>query len=170
MTVSERERERGGKLYIEVSGWHFHIIQFWCLTFLPFFSVMPPSSLPEGSAEVAREYDLYSSYEFSEDRSQPLPPTSQPPPPLLPEAESGYKRFNVFYDESLVPLSERERNYYRDYDPMVGYRIALSLGLLILLFTIFILYKTHCRAKKNRKLIMNAANQVNNPLASGTFN
>ena len=48
--------------------------------------------------------------------------------------------------------SEYVRDYYADYDPMVGIRIAISLGLLITLFTIFILYKTQCNARKTRRL------------------
>ena len=75
-----------------------------------------------------------------------------------------HSQLKAFYDESLLPLSERERRYYRDYDPMVGYRIALSLGIIILLFTIFILYKTHCRAKKNRRLIAQSSVQL--PMSS----
>ncbi|KAJ6216082.1 hypothetical protein RDWZM_010582 [Blomia tropicalis] len=53
--------------------------------------------------------------------------------------------------------TEEEMFYYQDYDPMVGYRIAISLGVLILLFIIFVLYKTHCHQQRNRRLTQNAA-------------
>ncbi|KAF7493818.1 hypothetical protein SSS_01876 [Sarcoptes scabiei] len=49
--------------------------------------------------------------------------------------------------------NEREREYYKDYDPMVGIRIGFSLGLLILMFILFVLYKTHCQTKKNRRYL-----------------
>lgn len=58
---------------------------------------------------------------------------------------------------SLREYSRKELDYYADYDPLVGYRIAVTLGLLILLFIIFVLYKTHCHAKRNEKLIQNAS-------------
>lgn len=58
---------------------------------------------------------------------------------------------------SLREYSRKELHYYADYDPLVGYRIAVTLGLLILLFIIFVLYKTHCHAKRNQKLIQNAS-------------
>lgn len=48
--------------------------------------------------------------------------------------------------------SQHIPDYYADYDPMVGIRIAISLGVLITLFTIFILYKTQCNARKTRRL------------------
>lgn len=43
--------------------------------------------------------------------------------------------------------------YYSDYDPMIGIRIAIALGILITLFAIFLLYKTQCSAKRNQRLI-----------------
>ncbi|KAH9425591.1 hypothetical protein DERP_004805 [Dermatophagoides pteronyssinus] len=76
----------------------------------------------------------------------------------------------LIYDNDL--LTEREREYYKDYDPMVGYRIALSLGIIILIFIIFVLYKTHCQNKKNRRLLMNAQQniQMSNLRTSTTTN
>lgn len=53
----------------------------------------------------------------------------------------------------------KELAYYADYDPVIGYRIAVTLGILILLFIIFVLYKTHCHQKKNRQLVKSATHQ-----------
>ncbi|KAH9410278.1 hypothetical protein TYRP_010036 [Tyrophagus putrescentiae] len=55
--------------------------------------------------------------------------------------------------------SAAELAYYADYDPVIGYRIAVTLGILILLFIIFVLYKTHCHQQKNRRLTKNVAQQ-----------
>lgn len=55
--------------------------------------------------------------------------------------------------------SAAELAYYADYDPVIGYRIAVTLGILILLFIIFVLYKTHCHQKKNRQLVKSATQQ-----------
>ena len=52
--------------------------------------------------------------------------------------------------------SSAELEYYSDYSPAVGYRIAVSLGILVLLFAIFVLYKTHCHQKKIRRLVQGA--------------
>ncbi|KAH9511838.1 hypothetical protein DERF_010265 [Dermatophagoides farinae] len=81
------------------------------------------------------------------------------------------RNLNPIIDDNDL-FTEREREYYKDYDPMVGYRIALSLGLLILIFIIFVLYKTHCQSKKNRRLLMNAQQniQMSNLRTSTTTN
>lgn len=50
------------------------------------------------------------------------------------------------------PTKDIYIDYYSDYDPMVGIRIGISLGALVTLFTIFILYKTKCNARKTRRL------------------
>ena len=62
-------------------------------------------------------------------------------------------RYKELYEQT--PSAE-ELEYYKDYDPLVGYRIAISLGILILLFTVFVLYKTHCHQQRNRRLVQNA--------------
>ena len=61
-----------------------------------------------------------------------------------------------FYHDRTRSITELE--YYSDYDPMVGYRIAITLGLLILFFTLFVMYKTHCHRQKNKRLVKNAQN------------
>lgn len=55
--------------------------------------------------------------------------------------------------------SAAELAYYADYDPVIGYRIAVTLGILILLFIIFVLYKTHCQQQKNRRFPKNVTQQ-----------
>jgi len=72
----------------------------------------------------------------------------------------------VFHDYEYHNFN-RERTaaeieYYSDYDPVIGYRIAISLGILILLFTVFVLYKTHCHQQKNRRLVAQNSNAQSN--------
>ena len=53
---------------------------------------------------------------------------------------------------SIRPTKDLYTDYYSDYDPMVGIRIAISLGVLITLFTFFIFYKTKCNARRTKRM------------------
>lgn len=46
-----------------------------------------------------------------------------------------------------------EIEYYSDYDPYLGVRIALSLLAIIILFAIFLTYKSHCNAKRAKRIL-----------------
>ncbi|XP_015789606.1 serum response factor homolog B [Tetranychus urticae] len=50
-------------------------------------------------------------------------------------------------------VGSRITDYYSDYDPMMGIRIAISLLGIIVLFAIFVVYKSHCNAKKAKRLL-----------------
>ena len=56
-------------------------------------------------------------------------------------------------EDPVIMNGNKQFDYYADYDPMVGIRIAISLGVLITLFTIFILYKTQCNARRTKRIL-----------------
>jgi hypothetical protein len=65
--------------------------------------------------------------------------------------------------------SNSVEDYYSDYDLMIGIRIAISLGALITLFAIFILYKTKCNARKTKRLFQASLRNRNHGLDNLEF-
>lgn len=59
----------------------------------------------------------------------------------------------------LKHFTKKELAYYMDYDVTVGYHIALSLGVLVLMFIVFVLYKAHVQTRKNNELLQQQAYQ-----------
>lgn len=53
----------------------------------------------------------------------------------------------LFTTSTLTPEAARSQ-YYAAYDPMTGLRIAATLGAIITLFTLFLIYKSKCRPAK----------------------
>jgi hypothetical protein len=73
------------------------------------------------------------------------------------------------YQQTKQITSNSIDDYYSDYDPMIGIRIAISLGALITLFAIFILYKTKCNARKTKRLFQASARNRNHGLDNLEF-
>ncbi|XP_053212307.1 uncharacterized protein LOC128395845 [Panonychus citri] len=75
-----------------------------------------------------------------------LSSTLQPTTRLPSNFESGSIKSVNLVDSQFT-------DYYSDYDPMMGIRIAISLLGIIVLFAIFVVYKSHCNAKKAKRLL-----------------
>ncbi|CAN7938816.1 unnamed protein product [Ixodes hexagonus] len=56
----------------------------------------------------------------------------------------------LYSTSTLTPEAARSQ-YYAGYDPMTGLRIAATLGAIITLFTLFLIYKSKCRPSKQDK-------------------
>ncbi|EEC11071.1 hypothetical protein IscW_ISCW007358 [Ixodes scapularis] len=56
----------------------------------------------------------------------------------------------LYSTSTLTPEAARSQ-YYAGYDPMTGLRIAATLGAIITLFTLFLIYKSKCRPSKTDK-------------------
>lgn len=54
----------------------------------------------------------------------------------------------VLYTTSTLTPEAARSQYYAAYDPMTGLRIAATLGAIITLFTLFLIYKSKCRPSK----------------------
>lgn len=57
----------------------------------------------------------------------------------------------VLYTTSTLTPEAARAQYYAAYDPMTGLRIAATLGAIITLFTLFLIYKSKCRPAKNNQ-------------------
>ncbi|XP_037568791.1 uncharacterized protein LOC119449642 [Dermacentor silvarum] len=68
--------------------------------------------------------------------------TSSTPSPYL------YHGGRVLYTTSTLTPEAARSQYYAAYDPMTGLRIAATLGAIITLFTLFLIYKSKCRPAK----------------------
>ncbi|XP_023220593.1 uncharacterized protein LOC111622461 [Centruroides sculpturatus] len=68
--------------------------------------------------------------------------------------ENGSNSENASTETTTRHLTREERmrlanEYYQTYDAMTGVRIAATLGSIITLFTVFLLYKSKCRMDKD---------------------
>ncbi|XP_037284802.2 uncharacterized protein LOC119177636 [Rhipicephalus microplus] len=87
-----------------------------------------------------------------QEASDPLPsdavtasdgfPSSSTPSPYL------YHAGRALYTTSTLTPEAARSQYYAAYDPMTGLRIAATLGAIITLFTLFLIYKSKCRPAK----------------------
>ncbi|KAH6935949.1 hypothetical protein HPB50_011655 [Hyalomma asiaticum] len=68
--------------------------------------------------------------------------TSSTPSPYL------YHAGRALYTTSTLTPEAARSQYYAAYDPMTGLRIAATLGAIITLFTLFLIYKSKCRPAK----------------------
>lgn len=57
----------------------------------------------------------------------------------------------VLYTTSTLTPEAARAQYYAAYDPMTGLRIAATLGAIITLFTLFLIYKSKCRPAKSNQ-------------------
>lgn len=58
------------------------------------------------------------------------------------------------FDSSLTTVNmTAQEEYYSDYDPMMGIRIATSLLIFITVFALFLIYKSHCNARKAKRIL-----------------
>lgn len=64
-------------------------------------------------------------------------------------------------------LTAYVHNYYSDYDPVVGVRIAISLSVIILLFALFIIYKSYCNAKRTKRFLEMSIRRTSSRRKSG---
>ena len=97
-------------------------------------------------------------------RSSELPNSVALPSSNLPDYMDDKTIYSISGSRSLDPAEEKrlyEEDYYSDYDPSVGARIALTLGVLILLFTLFVIYKSHCHVRKAKRLVASVQAQYN---------
>lgn len=79
----------------------------------------------------------------------PRPPaTTQFPPYFVPRRPRVVKMRDLS-PETKIRLT---REYYEAYDPWTGIRIAATLGILISLFTLFLIYKSKFHKSKNTLL------------------
>ncbi|KAL3234004.1 hypothetical protein MRX96_022761 [Rhipicephalus microplus] len=68
--------------------------------------------------------------------------SSSTPSPYL------YHAGRALYTTSTLTPEAARSQYYAAYDPMTGLRIAATLGAIITLFTLFLIYKSKCRPAK----------------------
>jgi hypothetical protein len=77
------------------------------------------------------------------------------------ESQEMQAKINVTSAQSDADHNAHNYNsYYLDYDPMMGARIAVSLAGLILLFALFLIYKSHCNSRKAKRMLNYRASHV----------
>lgn len=63
--------------------------------------------------------------------------------------EGGNERNISSFESTPDPF----HGYYDDYDPMLGIRIAITLSILISMFTFYLIYKSYCNMKRAKLLL-----------------